>query len=260
MKIKIQTLVTLLITTAAFYSCSQKTTPPTLTVFRPTLPLIGIDSLLQHSEIDLSFYKPESAKFISHSIEITETFDKFDKLSVRSKDDKLFAKQKDLVLDLSLLSESAFTFPLSGAKVISPYGTRRGRCHTGIDLKTCANDTIVAAFDGIVRMSGRSSGYGNVIVIRHYNGLETVYSHNSKNMIQSGERVKAGTPIALMGRTGRATTEHVHFEVRINGEHFDPNLIIDFNRHTLQQKCLVFTPDAKGKIQINISDSLTFSN
>lgn len=252
MKISINTLIALLVTPVVFYSCAPKNNLTTFTAIQPTFPLPGIDSLLPYSQIDLSFYKPESVKFLIPSFEITETFNKYDKQYVRSKDDKLFAKQKDLILDLGMFSDSDFVFPLPGAKVISPYGTRRGRNHTGIDLKTFANDTVVAAFDGIVRMSGRSSGYGNVIVIRHYNGLETVYSHNSKNIVQSGQHIKAGTPISLMGRTGRATTEHVHFEVRINGEHFDPNLIIDFTNHTLLQKCLVFSSDERGKIRIEV--------
>lgn len=251
MKISSQLLITIIISITGLYSCSQKTTIPVQSAYLadPTLP--GIDSLLSCTKIDLSFYKPGIVEFFTPSYEITETFNSFEKSNVRTKDEKLFAKQKDLILDLALLPDDAFVFPLPGAKVISPYGTRRGRNHTGIDLKTRANDTIVAAFSGIVRVSGRSGGYGNVVVVRHYNGLETVYSHNIKNLVKSGDRIKAGTPIGLTGRTGRATTEHVHFEVRVNGEHFDPNLVIDFGTHKLLQKCLVFTPTEKGKIQIN---------
>ena len=129
------------------------------------------------------------------------------------------------IIDLSLIQEGDFAFPLPGAKVISPYGGRR-RHHSGYDIKTCPNDTIVAAFDGVVRFSKPYSAYGNVIVIRHYNGLETVYSHNSKNFVKPGDVVKAGTPIGLTGRTGRATTAHLHFEVRFNGVHFNPNFVV----------------------------------
>ena len=76
-------------------------------------------------------------------------------------------------------------------------------------------------------MSKPYYAYGNLVVIRHANGLETIYSHNCKNLVRSGDVVKAGQPIGLTGRTGRATTEHVHFETRINGQHFNPNLIFD---------------------------------
>lgn len=117
----------------------------------------------------------------------------------------LFTKDKNLLLYLDTLTENEYAFPLPSAKVISPYGTRRG--HSGADLKTCAGDTIRAAFSGVVRMSKPYAAYGNVVVIRHSNGLETIYSHNVKNLVQSGDWVLAGQPVALTGRTGRATTE-----------------------------------------------------
>lgn len=85
------------------------------------------------------------------------------------------------------------------------------------------------------------AAYGNVVVIRHYNGLETVYSHNSKNFVKPGDVVKAGDPVGLTGRTGRATTEHLHFEVRINGQHFNPNLVFNMHQHRLHHKYLICT-------------------
>ena len=148
----------------------------------------------------------------------------------------LFTKDKNLLLHLDTLTENEYAFPLPGAKVISPYGTRRG--HSGADLKTCAGDTIRAAFSGVVRMSKPYAAYGNVVVIRHSNGLETIYSHNVKNLVQSGDRVLAGQPVALTGRTGRATTEHLHFETRINGQHFNPDLIFNLKEGTLRKECV----------------------
>lgn len=130
-------------------------------------------------------------------------------------DDQFFVRQPELVLDLADLEEGAFVFPLPGGRVLSPYGRRNGRNHTGIDLKINRRDTVLAAFDGIVRMTGWSRGYGNVVVVRHYNGLETVYAHNSKHLVRSGDHVKAGTPVSITGETGRATTDHVHFEIRV---------------------------------------------
>ena len=119
-----------------------------------------------------------------------------------------------------------FCYPLRG-KFISDYGMRSGRMHTGIDIKALPNDTIRAAFPGVVRMSKNYSSYGNIIVIRHYQGFETVYAHNSKNLVQPNDVVEPGDPIALAGRTGRATTEHLHFEVRAGGDHIDPKLMVD---------------------------------
>lgn len=148
----------------------------------------------------------------------------------------LFTKDESLLLHLDTLTENEYAFPLPGAKVISPYGTRRG--HSGADLKTCAGDTIRAAFSGVVRMSKPYAAYGNVVVIRHSNGLETIYSHNVKNLVQSGDWVLAGQPVALTGRTGRATTEHLHFETRINGQHFNPDLIFNLKEGTLRKECV----------------------
>lgn len=156
----------------------------------------------------------------------------------------LFTKDKNLLLHLDTLTENEYAFPLPGAKVISPYGTRRG--HSGADLKTCAGDTIRAAFSGVVRMSKPYAAYGNVVVIRHSNGLETIYSHNVKNLVQSGDRVLAGQPVALTGRTGRATTEHLHFETRINGQHFNPDLIFNLKEGTLRKECVQCAKKGNG--------------
>ncbi|WP_291587901.1 M23 family metallopeptidase [Bacteroides sp.] len=156
----------------------------------------------------------------------------------------LFTKDKNLLLHLYTLTEDEYAFPLPGAKVISPYGTRRG--HSGADLKTCAGDTIRAAFSGVVRMSKPYAAYGNVVVIRHSNGLETIYSHNVKNLVQSGDRVLAGQPVALTGRTGRATTEHLHFETRINGQHFNPDLIFNLKEGTLRKECVQCAKKGNG--------------
>lgn len=125
-------------------------------------------------------------------------------------------------------------YPLPDAKVISPFGGRGGRQHSGTDIKTKPNDNIYAAFDGEVVFSGKYYGYGNLIRIKHPCGLETYYSHNSKNLVKAGDRVKAGQLIALTGRTGRATTEHLHFETRINGKAVNSNRFFDHQNHTLR--------------------------
>ncbi|MDL2256132.1 M23 family metallopeptidase [Parabacteroides sp. OttesenSCG-928-G06] len=190
------------------------------------------------STFDLHIPEPEWKQVdFSPRKPITLDFTYHDKNHVRSQDCLLFTRSNTEIIDLAFLSDKDYAFPLPGAKVISPYAGKRTN-HAGIDLKTCANDTIVAAFEGVVRMSKPYAAYGNVVVIRHYNGLETVYSHNSKNLVKPGDVVKAGHPIALTGRTGRATTEHLHFETRINGQHFNPTLVFDFATQTLQPKSL----------------------
>lgn len=157
---------------------------------------------------------------------------------VRVKTPGLFAEGNRFLVRLDRLSPDEWAFPLPGAKVISPYACRKRRSHTGTDLKTSPNDTIRSAFSGVVRMSKAYGAYGNVVVVRHDNGLETVYSHNSRNLVRVGQAVEAGAPLALTGRTGRASTAHLHFEVRLNGEHFDPSLIFDWSGGTLRPRCL----------------------
>ena len=145
-------------------------------------------------------------------------------------------------LDLEKIEDKAWSYPLPNARVISPYGGARR--HSGVDLKTKPNDEIYAAFDGEVVASGPYYGYGNCIRIRHAYGLETLYSHQSKNMVKKGDKVKAGQVIGLTGRTGRATTEHLHFEVSFGGKRLDPAIIFDHSNHKLKAATLHLT---KGK-------------
>lgn len=159
----------------------------------------------------------------------------------------LFKNGKQLIIHLDSLPETEFSFPLPGGKVISRYGRGNGR-HSGIDIKTYSKDTIRSAFNGVVRMSKPYSAYGNVIVIRHPFGLETIYSHNAKNLVQSGDTVKAGQPIGLTGRTGRATTEHLHFETRINGQHFNPDLIFNMQERDLRKESIRCTHTGNGVV------------
>ena len=145
-------------------------------------------------------------------------------------------------LDLEKIEEHAWAYPLPDARVISPYGGARR--HSGVDLKTKANDEIVAAFDGEVVASGPYYGYGNCIRIKHAYGLETLYSHQSKNFVKKGDKVKAGQVIGLTGRTGRATTEHLHFEMSFGGRRLDPAIVFDHSNHKLKAATLHLT---KGK-------------
>ena len=145
-------------------------------------------------------------------------------------------------LDLEKIEEKAWAYPLPDARVISPYGGARR--HSGVDLKTKPNDEIYAAFDGEVVASGPYYGYGNCIRIKHAYGLETLYSHQSKNMVKKGDKVKAGQVIGLTGRTGRATTEHLHFEGSFGGKRLDPAIIFAHSTHKLKAATLHLT---KGK-------------
>lgn len=124
-----------------------------------------------------------------------------------------------------------FVMPLKRKHVTSSYGYRRrfGRMHYGTDLALSIGDTVRAAFSGKVRISSyEGRGYGNYVVIRHPNGLETVYGHLHRSMVREGMIVKAGQPIALGGNTGRSTGPHLHFEARFMGHPINPEELFDF--------------------------------
>lgn len=137
-----------------------------------------------------------------------------------------------LELDLSAMAED-FCYPCDG-NLISPYGRRGNSVHTGLDIKALPGDTIRAVFPGVVRMSKEYSGYGNIVVVRHYEGFETVYAHGARNLVGVNDVVEPGDPIALAGRTGRATTEHLHFELRAGDGHIDPAKILDTDNRRLR--------------------------
>ena len=158
-----------------------------------------------------------------------------------------FAGGKSFTIDLAAIPASDWCYPLPGGKVISPFGARGGRRHTGTDIKTRPNDNILAAFDGVVTMSQRYAAYGNCIILRHTNGLETLYSHNVKNLVKVGDHVKAGQVIALTGRTGRATTEHLHFEVRVAGRPYNSALLFDHVARKLKTDKLTFSKNGNVK-------------
>ena len=127
----------------------------------------------------------------------------------------------------------AFHFPCESRRVTSSYGYRRSfrRKHYGTDIKVYVGDTIRSAFSGKIRIvanQGRKKGYGKYVVIRHHNGLETVYGHLSKQLVVEDQEVKAGEPIGLGGNTGRSTGSHLHFETRFLGQFIDPEKLFDF--------------------------------
>lgn len=131
-----------------------------------------------------------------------------------------------LVIDLT-----GFCMPTENTKVndIFGYRPRRRRMHYGLDVKVERGDTIRSAFDGKVRyVSYQRRGYGHYVVIRHPNGLETLYAHLTKSLVTENEVVKAGDPIGLGGNTGRSTGTHLHFETRLLGKALNPALMFDF--------------------------------
>ena len=166
------------------------------------------------------------------------------------KEDKIdeenpFSNRESFKWNLSYLEKEEWAYPLPGSHVISPYGGARH--HSGVDIKTIPNDKILAAFDGVVVRSSPFSGYGNCIRIKHKYGFETLYSHQSKNLVKVGDKVKAGQVIGLTGRTGRATTEHLHFELFFQGRRLNPAVIFDHTNKSLQQVTLTLSKNGNVK-------------
>lgn len=143
----------------------------------------------------------------------------------------------------AVIDVTGYHMPCPG-RVTSNYGYRAkfGRMHKGIDLGIKSNDTIYAAFDGKVRLTNyEARGYGNYVIIRHPNDLETVYGHLNKFLVKPNQTVKAGQPIALGGSTGRSTGPHLHFETRYMGYAINPSAIFDFANQTTHTDTYTFT-------------------
>ena len=144
---------------------------------------------------------------------------------------------------------SEFCMPTMGY-MTSPYGYRRRfrRTHKGVDLKVQIGDTIRAAFSGYVRLTKfERKGYGYYVILTHNDGFETIYGHLSKFLVEPGEYVKVGTPIALGGNTGRSTGPHLHFETRYMGYAINPAAIFDFENKTTHTDVYTFNKSSYTK-------------
>lgn len=174
--------------------------------------------------------------------------------------DNIYAHKKAEVPDSFRINLRNFCMPTVSRVVTSNFGSRWGRQHKGIDIKVYIGDTIRAAFSGKVRMvKYNPGGYGKYIVIRHPNGLETIYGHLSAQLVSEDQEVRAGDVIGLGGNTGRSTGSHLHFETRLCGLALNPALMFDFrnqdvtgdyyvyNSHTHDRESLEAN-EARGKI------------
>lgn len=162
------------------------------------------------------------------------------------------SKLKDTIwLCVSGDGNGGFVMPFNGI-VTSSYGWRSGRPHNGTDIDLNTGDTVRAAWSGKVRYAKyNDGGFGNLVIIRHQNGLETFYAHLSKTLVAPNQEVNAGDPIGLGGNTGHSYGSHLHFEVRFYDAPMDPAQIIDFNEKKVKDDNLMvhkglFRPGAKA--------------
>lgn len=140
-------------------------------------------------------------------------------------------------------SMDCFFHPPAIGDLTSTFGFRqwgrRAKFHYGVDVRMEVGDPVYSIFDGIVRIAKRSADYGFVVLIRHYNGIETLYAHFNQLLVYPGKTVRSGDIIGLAGSTGRSTGPHLHFEVRFQGEKIDPNKIIYFPSGSLLSDTLM---------------------
>ncbi len=155
--------------------------------------------------------------------------------------DKVHVYTNYAVPDTFTIDLKGFVMPTTNTKITSKFGPRWRRMHKGIDVKVYVGDTIRAAFSGKVRIvKYERRGYGKYVVLRHDNGLETIYGHLSKQLVKVNDYVEAGDVIGLGGNTGRSTGSHLHFETRFMGEAINPALLFDFEKQDIVADTYLF--------------------
>jgi len=146
-----------------------------------------------------------------------------------TKDTRYLHYNADTTIDSALIIGGEYHPPVMVGRSTSGYGWRWGRMHEGIDIAYNNKDTSYSTFAGVVRYAkaGYNGGYGKLVIVRHFNGLETYYAHHWNLLVEEGDTIAAGTPLGIIGSTGRSTGPHLHFEVRFLGESMDPDDFFD---------------------------------
>ncbi|MGE0561230.1 MAG: peptidoglycan DD-metalloendopeptidase family protein [Flavobacteriales bacterium] len=210
-----------------------------------------IDSLLDQKMISKNLLKELNAyveeRLTEHDFYISLTnfyedtpipsnsmYDNWDTEHISPYDDELSANDTSVMLTLVDVENLCdFVMPITNPVITSNFGYREGRSHNGIDLDLQVWDPVVASFDGMVRIALKHPGYGRVVIIRHYNGLETLYAHLHRLKVQPGDIVEAGQIIGLGGSSGRSTGSHLHYELRFKGKPLNPKHLISFKENKL---------------------------
>jgi LysM repeat protein/ribosomal protein L27 len=225
----------------------QLSTAQQVTLKKADIPRIPVDTLPTDREgVRIVTFTDGTFRFIPENIYrflSAKTYDNhWDTLNLFAYHDiELHDLPRRVTIEMA--ESHGYHAPATGS-ILSKYGPRGRRAHNGIDIRVTHGQPIFAAFDGMVRFSRwNSGGYGNLVIIRHASGLETYYAHLSRRAVVAGEWVRAGQVIGYGGRTGRASTNHLHFEVRYSDQSFDPERIIDFERGTLHQREFVLNKD-----------------
>ena len=212
------------------------------------LPVMAQDLLARQAPIDRKMKAVDSVAL--HRLILNEQYDTPAADLYEDWNNK-YAHRATALPDTFKINLRGFCMPTDNRVVTSNFGARWGRQHKGIDVKVYIGDTIRAAFSGKVRMvKYEAGGYGKYVVIRHGNGLETIYGHMSKHLVAEDEIVEAGQPIGLGGNTGRSTGSHLHFETRLCGVALNPALMFDFKNQDVVGDYYMFYRDTYQKESI----------
>lgn len=202
------------------------------------VPATGQDLLARQAPIDKKMKAVDSvtlSRLIQNEMMESPAADLYDDW------DNRYAHRATELPDSFRISLHDFCMPTTSRVLTSNFGARWGRQHKGLDIKVYIGDTIRAAFSGKVRIVRyEHRGYGKYVVIRHYNGLETIYGHMSKQLVTENQEVRAGDPIGLGGNTGRSTGSHLHFETRLCGVALNPALMFDFRNQDVVDDYYMF--------------------
>ncbi len=212
-----------------------------LVVFMATLSVQAQDLLARQAPIDRKARTVDTLalqRIMEREMEENPSYELYEEW------DNIYAHKASVLPETYKIDLRHFCMPTKSRALTSNFGARWGRAHKGLDIKVYVGDTIRAAFSGKVRMvKYNKGGYGKYIVIRHNNGLETIYGHLSKQLVEENQVVKAGDVIALGGNTGRSTGSHLHFETRLCGIALNPALMFDFRAQDVTGDYYVFHRD-----------------
>jgi LysM repeat protein len=205
-------------------------------------PVAGQDLLARQAPVDRRAKKLDSIEI--QSVVARENLQSPAALLYGDEWDNRYAHRPTELPDSFMINLRHFCMPTPSRVVTSNFGSRWGRQHKGLDIKVYIGDTIRSAFNGKVRVvKYERRGYGNYVVIRHPNGLETIYGHLSKHLVKENQVVRAGEPIGLGGNTGRSTGSHLHFETRLCGVALNPALFFDFRNQDVVADQVLYHKD-----------------
>jgi murein DD-endopeptidase MepM/ murein hydrolase activator NlpD len=224
----------------SLYSTAQEPLPATINPINETFE---IDTLANDAEeLEVDSLKTSADETLYKNI--------WNSTQIKYPANTLPSKNDTVVITLHNSGESQFVMPVKG-QILSKFGWRHRRMHTGTDIRLNSGDTVRCAFDGRVRLAKRFSGYGNLVLVRHSNGLETIYAHLKAIKVKVNDTIKAGDLVGLGGRTGRATCNHLHFETRLFGEPFDSFKYIDANTFALKSDKIYYK---NKQFEIDVKD------